>query len=310
MYICHQANIRCLFRDGHEFIKITLAPKTKKNSSKNVWKRLDDDVKEPPKSDRSVRHKKGKELITLSVGELFRRDDEEYVQKMNSNEVKLAPDLDDFLKDQEESRGKGDKRSDRTSSAHKTSEDELKSSEDCDYIDDLDSPISTDDDFYEDFFEADEYADSSLENINDTHIDRQYDSLIEEERKMSFNDSQSSYSSNYHDDFNNHRPNDVLSIDSNNVPKSFRTNIDNTHKYPASDLKPQSKPFLPHSSAKKPKRRSKPPTNTSSKFKTLQSATRTPKSHRYLLPLPYLLTPLYSQIRRSETKVIDMDNKH
>lgn len=77
---------------------------------------------------------------------------------------------------------------------------------------------------------TDKDEDSSLENINDTNYDKQYESLLEEEKKLSFNDSRSSYNSNkFKDDFRNQKTKEVLSVDDTQGQKSFRTQIDQKH---------------------------------------------------------------------------------
>ena len=132
-------------KDGDvQFMKVKGKNKHKKNSSRNVRdNELAENCESALKSDRSARNTNSMDLIQLSVGELQHRGDakEEFIKKLDSDEIKLP------LNDDDQNLAQADTLVPKNNfmiEKLSSQSGDLKSSEHENYLDDLDSPLSTD----------------------------------------------------------------------------------------------------------------------------------------------------------------------
>ena len=105
---------------------------------------------------------------------LSKDEDADFVKKFKSTEFALPNKIEEADDDE-------------------SSFEELESSQQQDYIFEVDSPISTEDDDFDDFIvdDQDNYEDTSMEDLNDINIEKGYESIGEEEIKLPSNNSDS-----------------------------------------------------------------------------------------------------------------------
>jgi len=190
----------------------------KKHSSRNLIVRLDDKDDAPLKSERSVRNRIDRDSILLSVGDLgIHNNEDEFVQKMKSNEIHLVDQTDDLVRKSKDTTVKSIL-SGGYSIEEEDIKDQLNLSGTLEYIEEVDSPVSSETESYDDFFKRTDIEESETEDIDD---EKAYQSLREEEKKLFSADSQYSYRSNEFDFVNQNRRG-VLSSDRSNEPHSLR----------------------------------------------------------------------------------------
>ena len=143
---------------------------TKKKSSTYVNIKLEEKSNIEIKSDRSADNRQNRNSVMLSVGDLIKKNDNNFIMKAKSNEIELPYKINEQEKEE-------------------SSFEELESSQHQDYIFEVESPISTEDDEFEEF-EIDyqnDSNDSSMEDLNDANIEKGYESVGEEEIKLPSN---------------------------------------------------------------------------------------------------------------------------
>lgn len=212
----------------------------KKNSSKDLRTKLAADYDAIVKPSKSARSKSKGDKITLSVGRLRRDDDDEdYIKHARSNDIKKNQKVDYFLAEEEvkfttNSPSQAKSGSDSKKNKHPKKERLTDSSK---YIQRVDSPISSTKEGFDFKNVTNTSNESSLEDIDDD-LNITNPSGLEEERKLSLNESSVSNDSASYQDFSKENTKDLNSVEdsaqkmkASKGPKTYKMKDDSTTLY-------------------------------------------------------------------------------
>ncbi len=272
---------------------------TKKNSSTYVNIKLEEKSDIEIKSDRSVDNRQIRNSTMLSVGDLIKKDDDnDFIKKAKSNEIELH----DKINEQEK---------------EESSLEELESSQQQDYIFEVESPISTEDDEFEEF-EYDYQNDSdgsSMEDLNDANIEKGYESISEEEIKLPSNISYGTNNNSAQDfeeinqkvieEIRNHTPKSKTLRGSFKLSKHKIQSMKKTKQQKKIKKKKQK-----HEEVKKGQTYMRAAGRRNSKFVTKQEAERIKKEQDRLLGIKVDEEELYREEEKEEIKEVNEENKN
>ncbi|CAI2366067.1 unnamed protein product [Moneuplotes crassus] len=180
-------------RDDLKLLKIKAQKNRKKKSSKNITKRLSENSRDRIKSDRSQGAKKSENVVHLEIN----AEDNTLDEKDDNQSYQKEKDIDTPLENTMTPTKPQDPENEQVSSTS-----DLKSSEHLDYLEDVDSPISTDSNI-DNFFDFEEGFAKTRDklhdepSIGDIQYQKSYQKICEEEKKLYVTNSQSTIRSEH-----------------------------------------------------------------------------------------------------------------
>ena len=204
-------NINCEILSPNDLQSKTLL---KKNSNPHMRTNLSNEYEPVLNSDRPIKSKQTIDNIILSVGELNKpkyMQDDAYVKHAKSNDIKKTKEFDYFIHEEEVKITNNSPSGGNSNTGSKNNSKQNKIDELYGYIKPVNSPISSNRDIFNAKTSQNSSDESSLEDI-DHDLNMTNPSEVEEEKKLSLDDSSISEESCENHNSSNQNANEPISV--------------------------------------------------------------------------------------------------